>query len=128
METQKKKTKWNPNPTGKGGFGDHPEHRNPGGRPKNQESVVWWMCFFKNMSVKEFQEWAKKNPIEKRTVAAELARIRVFQASKTLPDFKEVVDRTEGRPVEVSKVDLTSDNKPINFSIVVENGKHNQAS
>lgn len=24
-----------PNPTGKGGFGDHPENINPGGRPKN---------------------------------------------------------------------------------------------
>ena len=34
METSEQ-VKWNPNPEGKGGFQDHPELINPGGRPKN---------------------------------------------------------------------------------------------
>jgi len=29
-----------PNPNGKGGFGDHPENINAGGRPKNQEKAL----------------------------------------------------------------------------------------
>lgn len=34
-ETTKQEKKWNPNPEGKGGFQDHPELRNNGGRVRN---------------------------------------------------------------------------------------------
>lgn len=129
MLTTKQVTRWwIPNPTGKGGFQDHPEFRNPGGRPKNIESVVWWMRKFLEMTKEEFENWKKNQPPGSIKIAAEIAWERVKNAKKKLPDFREVVDRAEGRPVDVSKIDLTSDNKPINFSIVIENGKNNQAS
>jgi hypothetical protein len=99
------KEKWNPNPEGKGGFQDHPELINPGGRPKNQESFTYWLNYFKNLSVIEFENWQVNNPKDKRTVAANLAFQRVYNALGDLPEFKEVADRTEGRakqPIEHS--------------------------
>jgi hypothetical protein len=85
------------NPEGKGGFQDHPELINPGGRPKNQESFTYWMNFFKNLATDEFLGWLKNNPTSSRTVAADIAYTRVFNARKELDEFKEVADRTEGK-------------------------------
>jgi len=94
------------NPTGKGGFKDHPELINPGGRPKNQESFSYWMNYFKNLPISEFLGWLKKNPEDVRTVAAELAYNRVFNAREDLTEFKEVANRTEGMPIQ--STDITS--------------------
>jgi hypothetical protein len=93
-----------PNPSGKGGFGDNPDHINPGGRPKNQESFTYWMNHFKNMPVKDFLAWIESTPEETRSIASDLAWNRVFAARKDLNEFKEVADRTEGRsrqPIEM---------------------------
>lgn len=102
---ENKKEDFNRNPEGKGGLGDHPENINAGGRPKNQESFTYWMNHFKNMPVKEFLVWEKVTPEESRSVAADLAYNRVFNARKHLDEFKEVADRTEGRskqPIEMN--------------------------
>lgn len=85
------------NPSGKGGFQDHPELRNPGGRPKNQESFAYWMNYFKNLPITEFLAWQDENPESERTVAADIAYTRVFNSRKDLEEFKVVADRTEGR-------------------------------
>src|ERR1035437_6200719 len=93
----------NLNPEGKGGFGEHPEHSNPGGRPKNNESFSYWMNAFKNMPVETFLTWLQDNPDSTRSVASDLAYNRVFAARKDLAEFKEVADRTEGKakqPIE----------------------------
>lgn len=85
-----------PNPTGKGGFADHPESINPGGRPKNQESFSYWMNFFKQLNTKSFLSWEKDNP--NHTMAASLAYARVFKSRSDLREFQEVANRTEGMP------------------------------
>lgn len=121
VKTSQKQVKV-PNPTGVGGFQDHPELINPGGRPKNQESFTYWMNHFKNMPVSEFLGWINSTPEDKRSIASDLAWNRVFAARKDLAEFKEVADRTEGRsrqPIEMDtkiiqrvKVEIV-ENEPI---------------
>lgn len=93
---QVKENNKNNNPTGKGGFADHPEHRNPGGwDPKNTFS--YQMNRFKNMTITELEEWNKNTPKNERTVAMDLAFKRVFNAQTDLNEYREVADRTEGK-------------------------------
>ena len=87
-----------PNPTGKGGFQDHPELINAGGRPKNLESFSYWMNFFKSISVEEFKNYENTHLENKRTMAEMLAYARVFKARSDLREFQEVANRTEGMP------------------------------
>jgi hypothetical protein len=96
-----------PNPTGKGGFGDHPEHQNAGGRPKNLESFKYWMDFFKGLSVKEFMEYEITHPDSERTVACSLSYARVAGARKDLAEFNTVANRTEGMPKQ--HIDMDTD-------------------
>ena len=91
---------YNRNPEGKGGFGDHPENRNAGGRETNQMSFTYWLNFFKQLTVREFKNWQKDTPEDKRTVAANLAYARVANALNSLKDFREIANRTEGRPIQ----------------------------
>lgn len=86
-----------PNPEGKGGFADHPENINAGGRPKNPESFTYWYRVFKDMTVQELKEWREKHPESERTVASDLALTRVIGAKADLKEFQEVADRSEGR-------------------------------
>ena len=85
------------NPNGVGGFQDHPEIINEGGRPKKQESFTWWINKFKNMSQDEFLSWDEKTPDKEKTVASALAYARVFAARTSLKDFREIADRSEGK-------------------------------
>ena len=87
----------NRNPEGRGGFQEHPEHRNPGGRPKNTESFTFWYRRFLSMNMKEFLNWEKEYSKEEGTVVASLAYARVRKADESLKDFKEIADRTEGK-------------------------------
>ena len=70
MESQKRLTteqvKHIPNPNGRGGFGDHPEFINSGGRPKN--SLKSYMARkFANMTDKEKEKWLKEHKIDGKT-------------------------------------------------------------
>lgn len=87
-----------PNPTGKGGFGDNPQNRNPGGWKKEMVFSYQYKRFM-NMSITELEEWAT-TPKDKRTVVEDLAYSRVLAARKSLPDVKEITDRTEGRATQ----------------------------
>jgi hypothetical protein len=98
QDKQVKQLDYNRNPNGNGGFKDNPENINVGGRPKNQESFTYWMNFFKNLTLDEFAKWQLDNPKNKRTVAANLAIQRMVNAQDNLKEFREVADRTEGRP------------------------------
>lgn len=94
----------NNNPSGKGGFGEHPENRSDG-RWSKENSFTYWMNYFKHLSVDEFKKWLTNNSDEQRSVAADIAFNRVFAATKDLAEFREVADRTEGKtklPVEHS--------------------------
>jgi hypothetical protein len=93
-----------PNPTGKGGFQDHPELINAGGRPKNAESFSYWYGQFKNMSVWELNNWQDTNPEDTRTVASDLAFTRIINAKKDLREFQEVANRSEGMPKQTNEL------------------------
>jgi len=94
-----------PNPTGKGGFGEHPENISDGRWDKNN-SFSYWMNFFKSLSVIKFKEYEKTKPENERTMAEMLAYARIFKARNDLKEFQEVANRTEGMPKQA--VDLTS--------------------
>lgn len=96
-----------PNPTGKGGFIDHPENRSDGRwNPKNTFSFQ--MNRFKNMTIAELEEWNKTTPKNTRTVAEDLAFRRVLNATDRLDEFKEVADRTEGKAVQRVETKVTN--------------------
>lgn len=98
-----------PNPTGKGGFGDNPQNRNPGGW--NKEMVFSYQYRrFMNMSVEELREYASQ-PDNKRTVVEDLAYKRVNAAQKSLPDVKEITDRTEGKPAQYIEQNISGELK-----------------
>jgi hypothetical protein len=99
-----------PNPTGKGGFGDHPENRNPGGWKKEMVFSYQYRRFM-NMTVEELREYSKKDDKD-RTVVEDLAYARVIAARKSLPDVKEITDRTEGKAPQ--SIDMTSNGESIN--------------
>lgn len=85
-----------PNPTGKGGFGDNPQNRNPGGW-KSEDSISYNYNKLIRMSVEDIKKWLVDNPESKRTMAQELAYNAVIQARKDLSYLKEITDRTEGK-------------------------------
>jgi hypothetical protein len=106
MTTKQATTKdMNRNPKGKGGFGDNPENRNPGGWRK-EDSIGYQYNMLQRLTVDEFKKWLVDNPDNKRTMAQELAYNAVLKARKELNYLKEVTDRTEGKAPQ--SIDVTS--------------------
>lgn len=99
------------NKTGKGGFADNPQNRNPGGRPKNRDSITYWATLFINMTEKEFKDWPKKTKDKDRTVAEAIAYRLVHRSTNSLKDFKELLDRVEGKAMQ--SIDMTSQGQSI---------------
>lgn len=98
------------NPTGKGGFADNPQNRNPGGWKKDQ-SISYQYNFLIRLKVDEFREWLQQHPESDRTMAQELAYQAVLKARKELNYLREITDRIEGKPNQ--QTDITSGGKPI---------------
>lgn len=93
-----------PNPTGKGGFGDHPENRNPGGwKPKYTFSYQYRR--FMNMTVEEFKAWKDLTADKDKTMVEELAYVAVLKARSDIRDRQEITDRTEGKAPQTVVVD-----------------------
>ena len=86
-----------PNPEGKGGFGDNPQNRNPGGWRK-EVSFSYQYKRFMAMSGEELEKWSADTDKKNITVIEDLAFRRVTEARRSLPDVKEITDRTEGKP------------------------------
>lgn len=91
------------NPSGKGGFGDHPEHRNDG-RWRSEDSDSYWMNKFARMTVAELKEWDKRSDRD-ITVAQKRALERTKESLRDAAESKEaipahdmVLDRTVGKP------------------------------
>ena len=99
------------NPDGKGGFVDNPENR-ANGRWKKETSQAYCLNFFLQLSESEFLNWSKDNPAEKRTIAQALAFSRVMKARDELADYREVVDRTEGKPMQYSEIQAKVESTP----------------
>jgi hypothetical protein len=99
-----------PNPTGKGGFQDHPELRNDG-RWDKENSYSYWLNYFKHLSIDEFKAYKLTHPDNVMTMAEMGAYARVAKTVDHLNEFQEVANRTEGMPQ--NHIDLTSGGKPL---------------
>ena len=92
------------------GFDKHPENRSPGGWKKEMVFSYQYKRFM-NMTVEELREYSSKKDSD-RTVVEDLAYARVVSAKKSLPDVKEITDRTEGKAPQV--IDVTTDGESLN--------------
>ncbi len=101
-ETTNQVEKIVPNPTGKGGFGEHPENRN-NGRWSGEDSVPHQYNKLIRMTVGAFKRWLAEHPEDERTVAEELAYNAVVKARTDLKYLVEVTDRTSGKSVQTMK-------------------------
>lgn len=99
----------NRNPDGKGGFADNPQNRNPGGW-KKEDSIPYQMNRFMRMTNKELDEWYKTNS-DTMTVAQAIALNALKRSLTSLPDQKEVTDRTSGKAKET--IEQTIIEKPL---------------
>lgn len=95
-----------PNPTGKGGFGDHPENRSPGGWDRNN-SFSYWLNYFKSLTVKDFKKYKKEHE-EEMTMSALGAYERIDKMIEDVGQFVLVANRTEGYPKESLRIDAES--------------------
>lgn len=94
------------NPTGKGGFGENPQNRSDGGW-KKENTISYQYNRFMSLKEKDLQETvAQEKKDGTWTVAMDLAYRRVVAAQKSLPDVKEITDRTEGKASQ--SIDITS--------------------
>ena len=98
------KIDYNRNPTGRGGFSDNPQNRSDG-RWKPENSQSYCLNMFLKMTKAELYEWMDNNPPNDRTMAQILALSRVLKAKKELADYKEVIDRTEGKAPQTINVE-----------------------
>lgn len=97
--TTEQEEKTTNNPDGIGGFGDNPENINKGGRPKNEQRFSYWLQFFKNLTMGQFNSYIKDvKKVPEMYVAERIAYTRVKSARDDLQEYKDVADRTEGRP------------------------------
>ena len=96
------------NPEGKGGFGDNPHHRNPGGWKKDQ-SISYQYNFLIRLNVDEFGKWLKDHPEKERTMAQELAYQAVLKARKELKYLVEITDRVEGKAPQTMDVNTSGE-------------------
>jgi len=93
-----KKTPQERNPTGKGGFGDNPQNASPGGW-KKENTISYQYNRFMNMTPEQLKTFVKA-PDSEKTMAMVIAFGRIEAAPKSLPDAKEIADRTEGRAAQ----------------------------
>jgi len=104
MDLTTKQVKNTPNPNGIGGFKEHPENRNNGGRYPRKESITYWYNTFMSMSVKEFNDWEYNNPEDKRTMASDLAHTRFRKAKNDFREYQDIINRVEGTPIHTAVV------------------------
>lgn len=105
------KPKWNPNPTGKGGFQERMEDINRSGNWNPRNTFKYQMNRFKNMTIQELQDWNRDCGKDIRTVAEDLAFNAVMKAREKIDYFKELSNRTEGMPKQ--STDLTSNGETL---------------
>jgi hypothetical protein len=98
-----------PNPTGRGGFREHPENRSPGGLWNPEMTFSFQYKKFNNMPVDDFKDWKERNP--KRTMVQELAWGAVYKARTEHKYLQEISNRTEGMPKQAT--DITSGGEKI---------------
>ena len=111
------------NPTGRGGFGDHPEHI----RWRPQDTVVYWVKKYLKKTRAEFQEIGDAYEAGKLTQAQELAYKQIIHAhdetDRGLRRLTDIEDRTESLETKLD----TSDGPAvvIQFPEFTAKNKHN---
>jgi hypothetical protein len=86
------------NPTGKGGFGDHPEHQSPGGWNPDLTFSYQYKRFLK-MSMGEYNSWGKNVKDNNDITNVEIiAYAAVAKARTDIKERQELANRTEGMP------------------------------
>lgn len=104
----------NRNPSGKGGFGDNPKNRNPGGWDKTQ-SISYQYNRLMRFSPEELIAFKPE------TVAEKIAMNRVKEAYQNLNDVKEITDRTEGKaPQTIDLMNNGDSFEPVVVRIISE--------
>ena len=91
-----------PNPTGKGGFVDHPEHIG-NGRWSKENSFSYWLNYFKSITIPEFKAYKDTHP--DMTMSALAAYARAGKMIEDLGEFQVVANRTEGMPKQTMGFD-----------------------
>lgn len=119
ISTQQEKKKGNPNPSPSTRFGaENANPQSPGGW-KKENTISYQYHRFLNMSPEELEEWSH-TPKKERTVAMDIAYNRVLASRVSLPDVKEITDRTEGKPRQ--SVDVTSGGEKIETTTIIDLG------
>lgn len=103
----------NRNPTGKGGFVDNPQNRNPGGWNK-KTSISYNYNRIIRMSDEELEAFVPKSQAEKIALkrVKEMQDDNIASKGSALAVTKEVTDRIEGKPV--ANVDVTTKGETVN--------------
>ena len=87
------------------GFNVHPENRSDG-RWKKENSFSYQYNRFLNMTIAEFETWNKETKKKERSIAEDLASKRIMASKESLPDVKEITDRTEGKAKQTIEADI----------------------
>ena len=111
MDLTTEQVKNTPNPNGVGGFKEHPENRNNGGRYQRSDSFTYWYNYFKGLSVKDFKEWENNIPESERSVVSDLSYNRMKLAWNDLRVFQDIANRSEGSPIPMREDDLREPEK-----------------
>ena len=95
--TTEQVTRNTPNPNGIGGFADNPDNINHGGRPKNAHRYGYWLQFFKDMKVSDFETYSTIKPEGDMYLAESQAYKCMQSVSNDYKLWSIVADRTEGK-------------------------------
>ncbi len=110
------------NPSGKGGFGDHPENKARGWY-KKEGSIPYWQNYFLSLTVEEFIKWGE-NRDNNRYIAQEIAYRAVKKAREDLAYLKEITDRTNGKATMHIDHNIDEQVKDIRIEVVSKNTKN----
>ncbi len=99
----------NNNPTGAGGFGDHPENINREGTIK---TPLYWIRHHGQKSSEEVHE-ALKRPAKEMTMFEEIGLRSLAGARGNLQERKDVINRVDGMPKQSVELGGDADNPVI---------------
>ena len=103
------------NPTGIGGFGDHPENRSNGKWDKTK-SIGYQLNKFLRMNELDVKDYRRTH---KNMTMAELGALsRIVKMIEDLKEFQEVANRTEGMPKQHIDMDIDEEIRDIKIEVI----------
>ena len=102
-----KQVKIIPNPTGKGGFAEHPENISDGSWNSKMTFSYQYKRFL-NMTVAEYKRWGLNTKDDEKTTIEAIAYSAVGKARNILRERQEVADRTEGKALQRVEANVTN--------------------